>query len=462
MRFNYKKALMVVATMAFLVGPLFNITSSAAPKKEKLTKEERLEWFKNARLGVFIHWGLYGVKGIGESWSMYHKGISWEDYMAQSDGFTAENYDPEAWASLFKKVGARYVVMTSKHHDGFSLWDTKYSKLNAKDHSAAKRDVYTPYVNALRNHGLKVGVYFSICDWSHPDYDVVFPRPDTKKLYPQKGQKTWDKWNRFVHFYKGQLKELSDRYHPDLFWFDGDWEQSAERWRAESLKDSLLAWTPHTIVNSRLKQYGDYATPEQGIPVVRPEGAWEFCVTMNDSWGYYPRDTNYKPLSQIIRTFVEVISLDGNMLLDIGPRPDGTIDPKQVALLEGLGEWIHKHYDAVFDTKGGLPYGHFYGPSLVSKDGKTIYLCLFDNPKDYILLKGLQNKVQKISVVGTGEELSHVRNGGASWNNIPGILRIGIPSEKSLDKHVTLIQIDLNEPVVLYRGHGQAVELNFD
>lgn len=174
---------------ASLFAPTINANAS---KKEPLTYQERMQWFENAKLGIFIHWGLYGVNGIGESWSMYHKRISYEDYMAQAKGFTASNYDPEAWAKLFKKTGARYVVMTSKHHDGFSLWDTKYSKLNAKDMSAAGRDVYTPYVEALRHNGLKVGVYYSICDWSHPDYPVVFPRPNTRKLYPQKKQKDWE------------------------------------------------------------------------------------------------------------------------------------------------------------------------------------------------------------------------------------------------------------------------------
>ncbi len=431
-----------------------------AQPTQKISKEERLEWFKNAKLGIFIHWGIYGVKGISESWSMYHKRISYEDYINQRKGFTAENYNPEEWAKLFKEVGAKYVVMTTKHHDGFALWDTKYSELNTKEMSPAKRNVLEPYVEALRKQGLKVGLYFSLCDWSHPDYKVPFPRPNTEQYYPQKGQETWDKWNRFVHFYKGQLKELAVGYRPDLFWFDGDWEQSAERWRAASLKDSLLSWQPQVIINSRLKQYGDYATPEQGIPVVRPKGAWEFCMTMNDHWGYYPTDTNYKPISQIIRTFVEVISNGGNLLLNIGPKPDGTIATEQKERLLALGHWIKKHHEAVFDTEAGLPYGHFYGPTLVSKDKKAIYLCLFNIPKDYILLKGLQTKVKSIKVLGSNEQLTFVRNGGAEWNNIPGILRISVPAKEKLDRYVSIVKINLEKELHLYRGHGNAVELN--
>lgn len=423
------------------------------------TEDQRLEWFKDAKLGVFIHWGYYAVNGITESWSLYHKKISYEDYMLQGDKFTAKNYDPDAWAELFKKIGANYVIMTTKHHDGVALWDTQLSHLNVIEKTPAKRDLVTPYVNALRDKGLKVGLYYSLCDWSHPDYEVVFPRPNTKKDYPQKGQNQMDSWERFVHFYQGQLKELSTQFKPDLYWFDGDWEKSAEQWRSKALKDTLLKWNPNLIVNSRLNQYGDYRTPEQGIPVVRPDGPWEFCMTMNDNWGYYPSDKNYKPISQIIRTFVEVISNGGNLLLNIGPKPDGTIAKEQLERLESLGAWINKHHDAVFETTAGLPYGHFFDPSMVSKDKKKIYLCLFDNPKNYISLKGLQNKVSSIKVLGTGEELTFERNGGASWKNIPGILRISIPKDKSLDKYVTVIEVSLEDEMELYRGQGHVFRL---
>jgi alpha-L-fucosidase len=439
---------------------LLYVSNPVIGQEERVKVDDRLEWFKEAKLGVFIHWGYYGVNGIGESWSMYHKKISYEDYMAQGKEFTAENYNPEEWAKLFKKIGARYAVLTTKHHDGVALWDTKYSKLNVKEKTPANRNLVTPFVNALRKEDLKVGLYFSLCDWSHPDYEVVFPRPNTKKDYPQKNQNELSSWQRFVKFYKGQLKELSDRYQPDLFWFDGDWEKSSEQWRAQSLKDSLLAWNPNTIVNSRLKSHGDYSTPEQGIPVVRPKGAWEFCMTMNDNWGYYPSDTNYKPISQIVRTFVEVIASGGNLLLNIGPKPDGTIAKEQVERLEALGEWIKKHEDIVFASKAGLPYGHFYGPTLLSKDEHKIYLCLFDSPANYISLKGIQNKVKSIKVVGSNQQLSFERNGGAAWNNIPGILRIEIPKEQNIDQYVTVLEVALEGDLKLYRGHGNAVELN--
>jgi alpha-L-fucosidase len=439
---------------------LILLTNQLTGQEKKLTKEERLEWFRDAKLGIFIHWGYYGVNGIGESWSMYHKQVSYEDYMDQGKKFTAENYDPVEWAKLFKKIGARYAVLTTKHHDGVALWDTQLSDLNVKEKTPAQKDLVAPFVTALRNEDLKVGLYFSLCDWSHPDYDVVFPRPNTKKDYPQKNQKELSSWERFIRFYKGQLKEIDDEFHPDLYWFDGDWEKSSEQWQAQSLKDSLLKWNPNTIINSRLKSYGDYSTPEQGVPIVRPEGAWEFCMTMNDNWGYYPSDTNYKPKSQIIRTFVEVIASGGNLLLNIGPKPDGTIATEQKERLLALGDWIKKHDAAVFNSKAGLPDGHFYGPTLISKDNKKIYLCLFDAPKNYISLRGIQNKVKSIVVVGKEQNLSFERNGGAAWNNIPGILRIEVPETDSLDRYVTILEVTLEDELRLYRGHGNAVELN--
>jgi len=429
-------------------------------QEKKYTKEEQLAWFKEAKLGIFIHWGFYSVKGIGESWSLYHKQISYKDYMNQGRFFTAKNYNAEKWAKLFKKIGAQYAVLTTKHHDGVVLWDTKYSHLNVKEKSPAKSNLVTPFVNAIRKEGLKIGLYFSLIDWSHPDYDVVFPRPNTKNDYPQKKQEELSKWQRYVKFYKGQIKVLSDTYHPDLFWFDGDWEKSSEQWRAQSLKDSLLSWNPKIIVNSRLKTYGDYSTPEQGIPIIRPKGAWEFSMTMNDNWGYFPTDTNYKPISQIIRTFVEVIASGGNLLLNIGPKPDGTIAKEQKERLLALGDWVNKHKKVVFGTKAGLPYGHFYGPTLLSKDETKIYLCLFDNPKNYISLKGINNKVKSIKVIGSNQQLHFERNGGASWSKIPGILRIEIPSEKNLDPYITVIEVDLENVLKLYRGRGNAVQLN--
>ena len=449
-----KKVLFIILVFAFTISLL---------SQEKISKEKRLQWFKDAKLGIFIHWGIYAASGKGASWPIKKGSVSWSDYMSAQKDFAAENYSPDEWAELFKKAGARYVVLTSKHHDGFALWDTKYSKLNAKDFSSAKRDLLAPYAEALRKKGLKVGFYFSLLDWSHKDYKVDFNRPEQEvaKFYPQpEWQKNLTPHERFIKFVSGQLEELSKKYHPDLFWFDGGWERTSQWWRAEELKDSLLAWNNTVVVNDRLPDFGDYETAEQGLPILRPKGTWEFCMTLNNHWSYAPADNNYKPEAQVIRTFVEVIANGGNLLVDIGPKPDGTIVKKQAEMLEELGGWISRNEEAVYETIAGLPCGHFYGPTLLSRDSSTIYLALFDIPKDYILLKGIHNKVKKIRVLNNNEELKFSRSGGAKWANIPGILRIEIPSAKSIDKYVTIVAVELDGAVDLYRGGGKHIEEN--
>jgi alpha-L-fucosidase len=241
---------------------------------------DTLQWFRDARLGIFIHWGIYSEGKNSESWAFHDGAMSHDEYFAQAKTFTAAHYHPEQWAALFKEAGARYAVLTSKHHDGFALWDTKLSKLNAVDGSPAGRDLVGPYCEALRQAGLKVGLYFSHLDWSHPDYASILPpgakvqrRPEYSNPwgYPQ-GPEHPEAWERFLAFHRGQLRELGTRYHPDLFWFDGDWERSAEQWRFKELRELLKAMNPKVVLNSRMGGYGDYETPEQYIPLVAPKG----------------------------------------------------------------------------------------------------------------------------------------------------------------------------------------------
>ncbi len=459
-----KNKLTIALVLFFILTPF--LRAQNAPDRPLKEWTKGMEWFKNAKLGIFIHWGLYSVKGISESWSMYHKQISFEDYMAQAKGFTAKNYDPKAWAKLFKEAGAKYVVLTAKHHDGFALWQTKLSHLNVVEKSPAKRDLIASYSDALRKEGLKVGLYFSLCDWSHPDYKpVVFPRngivnaPYPTDDYPREGQERLSPWERFVRFYQGQLKELTANYKPDLLWFDGDWEHSAKEWRAKELRTMLKNANRDVILNSRLRGYGDYKTPEQGVPITKPDGPWEFCMTINDSWGWQPNDTNFKSSYQIIRTFVECLGMGGNLLLDVGPKEDGTIPEPEVRRLKDLGGWIKKHEEAVYSTVAGLPWGHFYGPTTLSPDSQTIYLYVLDNPKEFVALKGLHNKIKKIRVLGSNKELKWKISGGAPWNNIPGVVLITVPKEE-LDPFVTVLAVEIEGKVKLYRAPGQAVKLN--
>ncbi|MBD0822806.1 alpha-L-fucosidase [Aestuariibaculum marinum] len=435
---------------AALLMTLFSFQTKAQETEQ--SKEERMAWFKDAKLGIFIHWGIYAVNGIDESWSFHNGYITYEDYMKQLNGFTAKNYDPEYWAKLIKESGAKYTVITTKHHDGVALWNTKQGDLNVIDKTPAKKDLITPFAKAVRKEGLKLGLYYSLLDWSYPDYPNF--------LRNEKRYKEDDKrWNKFTKFNFGQLKELT-AYDPDLYWFDGDWEQKAEKWKAKEIRELLFKETPSTIINSRLQGYGDYATPEQGVPVNKPKDKyWELCMTMNNSWGYQPNDTKYKSLNQIIRIFVDCINMGGNLLLDIGPKADGTIPEEQVEILKGLGKWTNKHAAAIYGTRAGIPFGHFNGYSALSKDKTILYLYVDNKPNGPLLIKGLKNKVNRAWVVGNGTKLKTDVVGKLYWSKVPGLLYIDLP-EHVQDENVTVIALQLDGEVDLYGDAGQVIESN--
>jgi alpha-L-fucosidase len=407
---------------------------------QQQTKNPKMEWFQNARLGIFVHWGIYGVNGIPESWSFFNNYISYEDYMKQLNGFNASNYDPELWAKLIKESGAGYAVITSKHHDGVALWDSKMGGINTAKDSKSGRDLLSPFVKALKDANLKTGIYYSLPDWSYPDYDV---KTRDIKRYGLKAEP--ERWIKFQKYFSGQLKELSDRYDPDLYWFDGDWEHNAQEWNASEVRKMLQQNNPDVIINSRLSGHGDYSTPEQGVPVVRPSDPyWELCLTMNDSWGYVKHDKNYKTSNQIIRTFIDCVANGGNLLLDIGPKPDGTIPEEQVQILQDLGKWNKKHQEAVFGTMAGITETNFQGKSTVSADGKIIYLFLENIPGQDVEIRNLVQQIKKIRVIGN--------NAGLKFENdrVTGITYITVP-ERYMDPTVTVLALEFEKPAEFTR-----------
>ncbi|MEZ4969159.1 MAG: alpha-L-fucosidase [Flavobacteriaceae bacterium] len=437
---------------------LLTITTNFAQEQVHdtiLHNEQKMQWFKDAKLGIFIHWGLYSVNGIDESWSFYNGYISHENYLKQTKGFTAKKYDPQAWADLIKRSGAKYSVITAKHHEGFALWDTKFGDFNAVKSAAAKRDVLTPFVSSLRKNKLKVGIYYSLPDWSYDDY-THFTRDSVRYKISEEPKR----WKKFLPYYQGQLKELSDNYDPDLYWFDGDWEHNSEEWEVPKVRQMLFGKNPNTILNSRLRGQGDYATPEQGMPITRPKNKfWELCLTMNDSWGFQKNDHYYKTTDQIIGIFADVIANGGNLLLDIGPKGDGSIPEEQVAILEGLGRWTNKHKEAIYGTRSGIPKEHFYGPTTLSKDGNILYLFVKGNPNGEVVIRGLKNRINRIYVVGEGTKLSHQVIGKIYWSHYPGINYIKLP-EHVLDENMTVLAVMLDGKVDLYREDGAVIESN--
>ena len=393
--------------------------------------EEKMSWFSEAKFGIFIHWGIYSRGDWSESWSFHNKQVTMDEYYSQEKDFTACNYDPRFWAKLIKESGAAYTVITSKHHDGFALWDTKAGNISAVKTSAAARDVLTPFVKAIRKEGgIKLGIYYSLIDWSRDDYPNVYregpPRYDINKEPAI--------WQHFLDFNRAQLDELQEAYTPDLYWFDGDWEFSSEQWDAPEIVGRLRK------ANPKVKW-------------------WETCMTINDSWGYRKDDNNFKSLQTCLSMFVDCLSKGGNLLLDIGPRSDGTIPQQEVELLKNMGRWIRKHKEAVNKTIAGLPDGHVLARTTLNLKGDVIYVYLPYRPIENIELKGLKNKINRVRVVGSGAELSFKRYNDADWIKVPGVYYIDVP-ESVLDENVTVLAIELDRPVEIYRGEGQVIEFN--
>ena len=439
-------------TAAFIAVFVFTTLATPANAQSKINQDsiaQKMGWFEDAKLGIFIHYGIYAVNDVSESWSFHNKQVTWPAYMSQLSGFTASKYDPTAWANLFKEAGARYTVITTKHHDGVALWDTKEKHYDVIRNTPAKKDLIDPLVNALRKNNIKVGAYFSLIDWSHPDYPGFLKDSSRYKVANEP-----ERWKRFQGFFQNQLTELSTKFNPDLWWFDGDWEHSAEEWESSKVRTNLLAKNPGTIINGRLQGYGDYETPEQNFPVTRPSFKWwELCMTTNDNWGYRKSDTNWKTPYEVISIFVDAVSNGGNLLLDIGPKADGTIPDEQVNILKELGAWNKRNGGAIFNTIGGIPQGHFYGPTTLSKDSTTLYLFLHGKTSGPVMVKGLDNKIKSVEVLGNGTKLTSKVVGKISWSPVPGLVYIDVPAT-SLDKYITVLKVTLDKPIKLYRGKG--------
>ncbi|AQX05942.1 alpha-L-fucosidase [Elizabethkingia meningoseptica] len=421
-------------TSLLLLSLGFSIPISAQEKKAD--ESAKMQWFQDAKLGVFIHWGIYSVNGISESWAFFNNYINHDNYMKQLNGFNASRYNPDEWTKLIKESGAQYSVITTRHHDGISLWDSKADKaITTFKDAAAKENLIAPFVSGLKKAGIKTGLYYSLPDWSHPYYDV---NTRTKKRYEIAQDPT--RWKNYIRYYQTQLNELSAQYKPDLIWFDGDWEHSSAEWQAPQTLANLRKYNPNIIINSRLNNHGDYETPEQGIPVVAPQSKyWELCYTMNDSWGYQPFDRNYKTPNMIVRTLADVISMGGNLLIDIGPKADGSIPAEQVKILENLGRWTKKYSEAIYTTRQGLPFANYRGKSALSKDGKKLFLYL-EETKDFTKIYGLITAPVSARIIGdTNAKVNYTqdKNGNLTLNF----------TNAQFDKDVTVVQLNFNEPV---------------
>lgn len=394
----------------------------------KFNREEynkRVQWYQDARFGMFIHWGLYSIPARGE-WIRSIEKITKEDYMQYFDEFDARDYDPRKWAKAAKDAGMKYVVLTAKHHDGFCLFDSKYTDFKATN-TKAGRDLIKEYVEAVRAEGLKVGLYFTLIDWYHEDYPHFGDR-----LHPMRGNEKYldehRNWDRYVEYFHNQVEEICTNYGKlDILWFDFSYDDMrGEKWGATKLIDMVRRLQPQVIIDNRLEVsgegrgslaeckpsafHGDFISPEQMIP---PEGlldvegnplVWEACVTMNNNWGFHGTDKDYKPAPMLIKKLVECVSKGGNLLLNVGPDAYGNIPSESMNILEEIGRWMDKNKESIHGAgTSDLPkpdYGR------VTKKGNTYYFHLFENTIGPLPLIGLdKKKVKRIRALATGYEI---------------------------------------------------------
>ena len=375
-----------------------------------------LSWFTHDRLGLFVHWGLYSL-GARHEWLMSRERIKQTDYERYARYFEADLYDPVEWAAQAKRAGMKYVVLTTKHHDGFCLWDSKLTDYTSVN-SACGKDLVKAFVEAVREAGLKVGFYHSLLDWHHPDFPVdgYHPRRDDADVSDQNTGRDLARYRTYLH---GQVRELLTEYGKiDYMFFDFSYERTdhneiwggkgADAWGSEALLAMIRDLQPEIIVNDRLAVRGDFVTPEQYQPstAMEVDGVkvpWEACQTLNGSWGYFRDNYNDKSVDLLIRMLVDGVSKDGNLLLNVGPTGRGDFDDRARLVLAGMGDWMDKHSRSVY----GAGASEFVAPQDVryTQRGSRLYVHVFAWPFEHLHLPGLAGKVEYAQLLNDASEI---------------------------------------------------------
>lgn len=395
---------------------------------------KRTEWFMHDRFGMFIHWGLYSIPACGE-WVMSWKEMTVEEYEPYFRLFDPVDYDPAKWVRLAKEAGMKYVVLTAKHHDGFCLFDsalTDYKATNTK----AGRDLVREFVEACRKEGLKVGLYFSLIDWHHPDFPKYGDRQHPMRNREEFKDEKID-FDRYLEYMHGQVKELVTGYGKlDLLWFDFSYDDMCgEKWKATELIQMVRKYQPDVVIDNRLEgagdnhgsiasvnpliTSGDFASPEQIIPPygIRDEAGemipWELCATMNNHWCYCNFDHQFKPAEMLIRKLVECVSKGGNMILNVGPDAKGNIPEESVRILKEIGQWIEKNKESIYGAGiCELPkpeWGRY------TQKGDVIYAHVYEAPLGALPLYGIRpEELEAVFYVADGTQM----NRGEAWNTV--------------------------------------------
>lgn len=395
--------------------------------------DQRMSWWRDAKFGMFIHWGPYSVLGgeyngevidgwVGAEWIMNDAQIPVKEYEKYARRFVPSQFDADSWVKLMKNTGMKYMVITSKHHDGFALWDSKVSEYDIVDYTPYGKDILKQLSDACKKYGIKFGLYHSIMDWHHPQAQA------TNEPEYNSGEHDHSRYNpEFEHYYedylKVQLKELVDNYDPEILWFDGEWIPEYTHEHALDLYQYMRSLKPSIIMNNRIdvgrqglmgmnkegEDYvGDFGTPEKEMLEGTSEFDWETCMTINDTWGYRKSDHDWKSAKTLIHNLIDAAAKGGNYLLNIGPTGEGVIPAPSLERLERMGKWVAVNGASIYKTEK-LQSGYKQGEHIryAKKKGESIYYATFlEQPKSEITLQRVTpNPDSKIHLLGASEAL---------------------------------------------------------
>lgn len=440
----------------FIVKKLFILSFIIVLSASQLVSQtnpgsDKTAWFRDARFGMFIHWGTYSLKGFEASWPLFGKQISLVEYEALAPKFNPVKFDADAIVKLAQSTGMKYLIFTSRHHDGFSMFNTAQNNYSIM-HAPYGKDIVKQIVDACHNAGMRVGFYYSLCDWYNPDYR------DKSKTFPA-GCKPAEipeaTWPKFLTFLQGQLRELCSNYGKiDVIWFDGGWERTAEQWHSKELSDMIRSLQPGILINNRhlLEDDADFGTPEQYVPTGKQTKLWETCMTINNTWAYNPYDHVYKSTKELVQNLARTASGGGNYLLNIGPMPTGEVQPEFKERLKGMGEWMKVNGESIYGSQAGP--SNLFPQGVATVKGSALYVHILEGPDGVVVLQGIKNTVSSARLLKNGELIPFKQNGSQIIMRIP---------YKILDPYDTVIKLELSgaldfDPAV-YSNTGTSLAL---
>lgn len=439
--FLERAALLLTGGAAFAGGMSFSgrlATASVASTSSLLPPLADLTWWRDARFGVFIHWGPVALKGTEIGWSR-GKEVPVDEYDTLYRRFNPAKFDARHWARFVRDAGAKYLVFTSKHHDGFCMWNTRLTDYNIM-RSPFGRDVVKELARACRAEGIVFCLYHSICDWWHPDYPLGSPGGKARKPAPN-----MDRYNAYL---RDQLRELLQDYGPiGILWFDGEWEKPWTEKRGVDLYRFCRQLQPAMLINNRVAKAresmrgtsrsgafaGDYDTPEQRVGNFQRERPWESCITIAQQWAWKP-DDKLKSLKECIGALVRTAGGDGNLLLNVGPTPEGEVEIRQVERMREIGRWLKRNGKTIYGSRGGPFLPGSWGASTCK--GRTIYLHVLDPGARRLSLPSMSARILRASILHGGNLPLTPTSAGTT---------IEIPATRPDDLD-TIVRIDLDRP----------------